>query len=90
MYFRAMVLEDSQHWYADDGKLSKTFCEQTENDIKYDPEECCACDEAKYKVIQYLPFNIKTFKKTITPKRFVLIKCNCKLKSVNVYGMCSI
>lgn len=45
-----MVLEDSQHWYADDGQLSKRFCEQTENDVRYDPEECCACDEAKYKV----------------------------------------
>lgn len=45
-----MVLVDSEHWYADDGKLTKTFCEQSENAISYDPEECCACDEAKYKV----------------------------------------
>lgn len=45
-----MILEDSQHWYADDGGLSKTFCEQTEKDVKYDEEDCCACEEAKYSV----------------------------------------
>ncbi|XP_030767480.1 spondin-1 isoform X2 [Sitophilus oryzae] len=49
--FRAMVLEDSKHWYADDGNLSKTFCEQTEKDITFDENDCCACDEAKYNVI---------------------------------------
>lgn len=49
--FRAMVLEDAFHWYADNGGLSKEFCERTEKDIKYDPHECCACDEAKYKLI---------------------------------------
>ncbi|XP_066146620.1 spondin-1 [Euwallacea fornicatus] len=46
--FRAMVLEDEYHWYADDGGLSKIFCEQTEKDIKYDENDCCACEEAKY------------------------------------------
>lgn len=45
-----MVLEDSRHWYADEGQLTKTFCEQTSKDIKYDENDCCACDEAKYKV----------------------------------------
>lgn len=45
-----MVLEDSQHWYADDGLLSKTFCELSDNNAKYNPQDCCACDEAKYKV----------------------------------------
>ncbi|XP_050298607.1 spondin-1 [Anthonomus grandis grandis] len=49
--FRAMVLEDAQHWYADDGGLSKTFCEQTDKDIKFDENDCCACDEAKYSLI---------------------------------------
>ncbi|KRT84807.1 hypothetical protein AMK59_501 [Oryctes borbonicus] len=49
--FRAMVLEDEHHWYADDGALSKTFCEQTERDVKFDAEDCCACDEAKYTMI---------------------------------------
>lgn len=45
-----MVLEDVDHWYAEDGKLSKTFCEQTD-DIKFDEQDCCSCDEAKYNVI---------------------------------------
>lgn len=45
-----MVTVDHQHWYADDGNLTKQICEQTDNDIKHDPEDCCACDEAKYKV----------------------------------------
>ncbi|XP_022913341.1 spondin-1 [Onthophagus taurus] len=49
--FRAMVLEDSKRWFADEGKLSKTFCEQTENDLKFNPDDCCACDEAKYNLI---------------------------------------
>lgn len=48
--FKAMILQDSTHWYADDGNLSKTFCEQTEKDIKFDENDCCACDEAKYSV----------------------------------------
>lgn len=48
-----MVLVDSEHWYADDGQLTKTFCEQIENPTKFDPDECCACDEAKYKVIAF-------------------------------------
>lgn len=49
-----MVLVDSEHWYADEGALTKTFCEQTEDSVKYDPEECCACDEAKYKVTHFV------------------------------------
>lgn len=56
--FRAMVFEDSNHWYADDGYLSKTFCEQTEKDVQQiDENDCCACDEAKYKVMKI--FQIK-------------------------------
>lgn len=47
-----MVLEDSTHWYADEGLLSKTICEMTDDDVKFDPEDCCACDEAKYNVRQ--------------------------------------
>lgn len=49
-----MVLEDASHWYADDGELSKTVCEQTEKDRKFDQEDCCACDEAKYSVNRYI------------------------------------
>ncbi|CAH0560031.1 unnamed protein product [Brassicogethes aeneus] len=49
--FRAMVFEDSNNWYSDDGALSKTFCEQTEKDLKFDENDCCACDEAKYSMV---------------------------------------
>ncbi|XP_975464.3 spondin-1 [Tribolium castaneum] len=49
--FKAMVLQDSTHWYADEGNLTKTFCEQTEKDMKFDESDCCACDEAKYSMI---------------------------------------
>lgn len=49
-----MVLVDSEHWYADDGKLTLTFCEQQQDNAKFDPTECCACDEAKYKVTRLL------------------------------------
>lgn len=48
--FKAMVLEDKHHWFADEGTLTKTFCEQTEKDIRFDENDCCACDEAKYSV----------------------------------------
>ncbi|KAG8330790.1 Spondin-1 [Homalodisca vitripennis] len=49
---RAMVFVDEYHWYADDGQLSRTICELTE--LTQEPtaaEECCACDQAKYKFI---------------------------------------
>ncbi|KAK5643865.1 hypothetical protein RI129_007710 [Pyrocoelia pectoralis] len=49
--FRAMVLEDATRWFADDGDLSRTVCEQVEGDKKYDANDCCACDEAKYSLI---------------------------------------
>jgi hypothetical protein len=49
--FKAMVLEDSTHWYADEGNLTKTFCEQTAKDVKFDESDCCSCDEAKYSII---------------------------------------
>lgn len=45
-----MVLENAEHWYADDGGLSRTFCERTDKDIKFDENDCCACEEAKYSV----------------------------------------
>ncbi|CAG9765548.1 unnamed protein product [Ceutorhynchus assimilis] len=43
--FKAMVLENAEHWFADEGGLSKTFCEQTD---QFDASDCCACEEAKY------------------------------------------
>ncbi|GLV35646.1 fat-spondin [Carabus blaptoides fortunei] len=49
--FRSMVLQDSRNWFADEGQLSKTICEQTAKDTKFDEQDCCACDEAKYNVI---------------------------------------
>lgn len=49
---RAMVFVDEYNWYADDGKLSKTICELTEKLPETSPTaECCACDQAKYKVL---------------------------------------
>jgi hypothetical protein len=50
---RAMVLEDADNWYADDGALSRQLCELVEpkkGKKGEDEEECCACDEAKYQV----------------------------------------
>ncbi|XP_023024840.1 extracellular matrix protein f-spondin [Leptinotarsa decemlineata] len=50
--FKAMIFEDSDHWYSEDGKLTKTLCEQKEDDVQFDNEkDCCACDEAKYNII---------------------------------------
>ncbi|KAK4887775.1 hypothetical protein RN001_004046 [Aquatica leii] len=49
--FRAMLLEESSRWFADDGHLSKTVCEQSDNDRRLNPDDCCACDEAKYNLI---------------------------------------
>lgn len=50
--FTAMVLEDSSHWYAEDGALTKTFCEMTSDEAeKLDDNRCCACDEAKYSMV---------------------------------------
>lgn len=43
---RAMVYEETKSWYADDDKLTKIICEDTEKRSA----ECCACDEAKYNV----------------------------------------
>lgn len=52
----AMVYESSKKWYADDGRLTKIICEDTEKRIA--APECCACDEAKYSVSLFL-FNEK-------------------------------
>ncbi|XP_072390707.1 spondin-1 [Diabrotica undecimpunctata] len=48
--FRAMVLENSDVWFSEDGNLTKTICEQKDEDLPSD-DECCACDEAKYKLV---------------------------------------
>lgn len=45
----AMVYENGESWYADDGHLTKIICEgEPERDNADD--QCCACDEAKYNV----------------------------------------
>lgn len=66
--FKAMVLEDNLHWFADDGGLSKTFCEQVVDDVKVDENECCACDEAKYNVRFVKYYKITIFDKTLSQK----------------------
>lgn len=47
----AMVFEGRNSWYSDDGALTKIICEAkpTKESIK---SECCACDEAKYQVLE--------------------------------------
>lgn len=50
--FNAMVFENSDRWFAEDGSLTKTFCEFSESEAAEElhQERCCACDEAKYSV----------------------------------------
>ncbi|KAJ8679348.1 hypothetical protein QAD02_015135 [Eretmocerus hayati] len=50
--FTAMVLENPDHWYAEDAQLHKTFCEMSAKEAEsLDELRCCACDEAKYKLV---------------------------------------
>ncbi|CAL7936929.1 unnamed protein product [Xylocopa violacea] len=47
--FTAMLLENNVRWYAEDGRLTKTFCEMEPAEVEsIDDGKCCACDEAKY------------------------------------------
>lgn len=48
----AMVYENAQSWFVDDGNLSQIICEQ-HMDSSAAHKECCACDEAKYSVNVY-------------------------------------
>jgi hypothetical protein len=43
---RAMVYENESRWFAEDGQLTRRVCEDT----SLAAGECCACDDAKYKV----------------------------------------
>lgn len=53
--FTAMVLVNNVRWYAEDGALTKTFCEVAPAEVGgLNVDECCACDEAKYSVSSYL------------------------------------
>lgn len=50
-----MVLEDESLWFAEEGALGRTLCELVmphahEEVTDDEPKECCACDDAKYKV----------------------------------------
>jgi spondin-1 len=45
----AMIFEDANRWYANEGALQKTICEKRP-DIGQIQQECCACNEAKYNV----------------------------------------
>lgn len=49
-----MVLENNVRWYAEDGGLTKTFCETGAGEAETLLEDkCCACDEAKYSVSRF-------------------------------------
>lgn len=51
MLNRAMVMEEQSMWWSDDGKLSFKICEEDDdNKLPVVKRECCACDDAKYKV----------------------------------------
>lgn len=45
---KALVFENPRKWYAEDGQLTKRICEDTSGG---GVPECCACDDAKYKMI---------------------------------------
>lgn len=45
----AMVFENRNSWFSDDGELTKIVCELPP--AKPAADECCACDEAKYNFV---------------------------------------
>lgn len=46
----AMIYENAQSWYSDDGELTKVICEK-KLEKEEAKKECCACDEAKYSFV---------------------------------------
>ncbi|XP_045520436.1 spondin-1 [Pieris brassicae] len=44
---KAMVYENASKWFAEDGQLTKRICEDT----SLSAPDCCACDDAKYKIV---------------------------------------
>lgn len=51
--FKATVVEHRDVWFQDDGPLTKTLCEDIQENHDTQPDvlvECCACNEAKYEV----------------------------------------
>jgi len=50
--FKAMVVENSSVWAMDNGGLTLTVCEQTEEEpTNVILDDCCACSEAKYEIM---------------------------------------
>ncbi|GBM29041.1 Spondin-1 [Araneus ventricosus] len=50
---RAMVQENRELWYMDEGGLIQEICEEEQESQDEQPaiiEDCCACDEAKYEL----------------------------------------
>ncbi|XP_055952106.1 spondin-1-like isoform X4 [Argiope bruennichi] len=51
--FKAMVQENRELWYMDEGGLIRELCEEEQENQDEQPEiieDCCACDEAKYEL----------------------------------------
>ncbi|XP_037968120.2 spondin-1 [Plutella xylostella] len=44
---KAMVYENGRRWFAEDGQLTRRVCEDTSVSMP----DCCACDDAKYKMV---------------------------------------
>ncbi|CAH0628560.1 unnamed protein product [Chrysodeixis includens] len=44
---KALVYENASRWFAEDGQLTKRVCEDT----SLLNSDCCACDDAKYKMV---------------------------------------
>jgi hypothetical protein len=53
-------VENRDFWYMDDGPLSRLLCEDIRENDDNQPDivnPCCACEEAKYEVIDLLLFS---------------------------------
>lgn len=57
----AMVYENRNSWFADDENLTKIICEGSA-EVEKSKDECCACDEAKYNVINEFKNCVKEIK----------------------------
>ncbi|XP_022829303.1 spondin-1 [Spodoptera litura] len=44
---KAMVYENASRWFAEDGQLTRRVCEDT----SLQSSDCCACDDAKYRMV---------------------------------------
>lgn len=49
--FRATVMEQSNSWFKDEGKLTKIFCPEEIPEQPMDEGPCCACGSAKYEML---------------------------------------